>query len=647
MDGSVVDRERQVSGVERVVALPDRRETDRPHPGNLAFGVGVVVPGQTEVGVEGLDEAGDVVDAGVGPVGDEVGGSLVGEEDVHVRERLGPFDVLVGEVAPPVAREFVAGLLVAGRGEVAREPGDAEARDVGDGTREEGRVLDPRGRFAGAEGLDHVEVLVVPGDEPGRDRERVVSQVAHLQGHVGIGVRVGREQCLAPAGVVGVGVPQDEHRFASPAPGIVVGIAHRRVARAGPSVKRSRAKRYRVMHEVPTRRRFLRATAGAGLVGLAGCGSPEESGRDHRTVRVPADQPSIQAGVEAASAGDLVLIAPGVYEEAVAVTTPAVTLRGRDRNAVVLDGGYERSDGVDVEADGVAVENLTARHYTETGVYWDDVEGFRGSYLTAHTNGGYGIYASRSRDGRFERCYASGHADAGFYLGRNHPFETVVTNVVAERNALGYSGTSAGGDLTIRDSVWLDNGAGIVPHTLDRADPPQRDTRVVDNVVLRNDNAEVPVRAHTYPAFGTGIFVWGGSENVVEGNLVADHEHCGVAVHHNVVPPSDNLIRGNAVRDSGLADLALGVPSGSGTRFRRNGYETSLPAGIEGGEATGSERVASVYEAQERRAERRAFPQNDWRESAPPAPQPTMPDPAVAPRPAGKNATVGIGRSGE
>jgi plastocyanin len=89
------------------------------------------------------------------------------------------------------------------------------------------------------------------------------------------------------------------------------------------------------------------------------------------TVRVPQDRPTIQAAVDAASPGDLVLVSPGVYREAVEVTTPYLTIRGTDRNTVILDGGFELDNGIHaLEADGVAVENMTARNYTLNGFYW-------------------------------------------------------------------------------------------------------------------------------------------------------------------------------------------------------------------------------------------------------------------------------------
>jgi plastocyanin len=90
-----------------------------------------------------------------------------------------------------------------------------------------------------------------------------------------------------------------------------------------------------------------------------------------KTIDVPADQPSIQAAVDVAKPGDLVLVAPGTYDEGVIVLTPYLTIRGTDRNTVILEGGDKLANGIHViEADGVTVENMTARHYQLNGFYW-------------------------------------------------------------------------------------------------------------------------------------------------------------------------------------------------------------------------------------------------------------------------------------
>ena len=44
-------------------------------------------------------------------------------------------------------------------------------------------------------------------------------------------------------------------------------------------------------------------------------------------IRVPQDHDTIQTAVDAAEPGDLILVDKGVYEEAVDVTTPYVTIR--------------------------------------------------------------------------------------------------------------------------------------------------------------------------------------------------------------------------------------------------------------------------------------------------------------------------------
>ena len=66
------------------------------------------------------------------------------------------------------------------------------------------------------------------------------------------------------------------------------------------------------------------------------------------TLHVPDDHDTIQAAVDAAEPGDLILIEPGTYEEAVDVETEDLTIRGLDRNEVVLDGGFELENGIRV-----------------------------------------------------------------------------------------------------------------------------------------------------------------------------------------------------------------------------------------------------------------------------------------------------------
>ncbi|HJS26965.1 MAG TPA: PLDc N-terminal domain-containing protein [Actinomycetota bacterium] len=410
----------------------------------------------------------------------------------------------------------------------------------------------------------------------------------------------------------------------------------------------------------------LHGTPGAGMSGvvlageapLPGAGSGVGPGRETPPglpggeIRVPEDAPSIQSAVDAAEPGGLVLISPGVYEEAVVVTTPFLTIRGTDRNAVILDGRFRLDNGIAViEADGVTIENLTARHYLLNGFLWQSVFGYRGSFLTAFNDGAYGLFAYDSVYGQFDHSYASGHPDSGFYVGQCFPCHSVVTDVLAENNALGFSGTNAGGELFVVNSEWRDNMSGIVPNTLDSEElAPQREAVIAGNWVHDNNNEDAPAFDLQYPSFGIGILVNGGRGNLVTQNLVEDHVNFGIALlaspDEQVWLTEGNEVRGNLVRSSGDADLALGAPAAGGDCFDANAFATSLPPAIEWRNGCGSPlaRIAGgslgmVIGPLERYLDA-AFGEvevGDWRSQPPPPPQESMPgaegappDPAIA-----------------
>jgi hypothetical protein len=319
---------------------------------------------------------------------------------------------------------------------------------------------------------------------------------------------------------------------------------------------------------------------------------------------------------------------------------------------VVLDGTFERALAVHAIAADVVVENLTARHYTQNAFYWTGVEGYRASYLTAYNNQLYGIYAHTSRHGRFEHSYASGHTDSGFYIGESNPSNAVITDVVAEHNAIGYSGTNTGGCLTLKDSVWRHNKAGIVPNSLVTgaggtgpddyagATAPQTAMRIEGNEVVSNSNAGAPTRDFGDMAFGTGILVAGGTENVIVDNTVRDHLNFGIGLvlmfhRGQVFHPRDNVVRRNRVTRTTRADLALGWPNGGGNRFDANDASTSRPAGLDGRgvlSGLGDPWVTMVLFQQFVKSEFDDYPRGDWRTAPEPAPQPSMPDPERPPR---------------
>jgi hypothetical protein len=329
-------------------------------------------------------------------------------------------------------------------------------------------------------------------------------------------------------------------------------------------------------------------------------GGSTSSGTASGTLRVPSQYKTIQAAVNAAKAGSRVLVSPGVYREAVTVTTPDLDIRGLSRTGTVLDGGFARDNGFKVLADGVAIENMTARNYTSNGFFWTGVDGYRGSYLNAIRNGDYGIYAFGSTHGQFDHDYGEGSPDAGFYIGQCTKCDAVITDSLSEWNGIGYSGTNAGGNLLIIKSTWRDNRVGIVPNSgTEELHPPQRDATIVGNTVYDNNNAQTAAISIAQLAVGNGILLAGGNDDTVQRNLVYGHDLTGIGaipLPEKVINPDDkkamnfdargNKIEDNDVSGSGAADLALVTsidnPKDAGNNcFSGNHFTTSLPAHLE------------------------------------------------------------------
>ena len=110
----------------------------------------------------------------------------------------------------------------------------------------------------------------------------------------------------------------------------------------------------------------------------------------------------------------MVLVAPGVYDGAGDRHDAVHHDPRREPQPTIIDGGFERANGIQViEADGVVIQNLTARNELLNGFYWNRVHGYWGSYLTAYNNGDYGIFAYDSVYGQFDHSYASGSPDSG------------------------------------------------------------------------------------------------------------------------------------------------------------------------------------------------------------------------------------------
>jgi hypothetical protein len=375
--------------------------------------------------------------------------------------------------------------------------------------------------------------------------------------------------------------------------------------------------------------------------------NPAGSGAE---IRVPEDVPTLELAIARALPGDTIVLAAGTYPGGNVVPPDKhdITIRGVDRNEVVLDGADKRKNGIVVRADGVSILNLSAHNFLLNAFYWEGGDRFRASYVTAWNVGGYGIYAEDAEQGVLEHDYVSGAADAAYYVGECSPCRATISRVVARLSAVGYSGTNATG-VVIRDSVWDSNGAGIVPNTYaNEALPPQARATIVRNTVMNSGRARVPIQTALAGFVGVGIAIAGGNENAISRNRVTRSERFGIAVFPTarfVVfdpdakepgppwRPRGNRVSRNVVTGSGRADLALARGSGRGNCFTANVVTRTLPLGLQtrtcsGVSPAGDGGVASVLtrpvRVMFRETIRRRRPPS-YRSMPMPPPQPSMP----------------------
>lgn len=381
-----------------------------------------------------------------------------------------------------------------------------------------------------------------------------------------------------------------------------------------------------VLPRLAGRRRGLRgaafAIAAAAIVlGITACAPPDPASPD--VVHVPADVATISEAVALVADDGLVLVEPGTYRESVLIDTPGVTLRGTDRNEVVIDGEGLRSNGVQVIADGVRIQNLTVINHTFNGVLvtgmhdengpvahnldgyepldpeeFPPLRRFEVSFVTASNNGLYGIYAFNARDGVIADTYSSGSADAGIYVGQCEECGILVRDNVAENNAIGYENANASDSVVIVGNRFAGNRVGLTLLSwYQEAFLPQRSATVVGNLIADNFAAESP--AHVNGAFGIGVGLSGANGNLLERNLIAGNPSTGVqVVNTEDLASQGNRLTDNQFEENGvdIADVSSARAPSADTCISGSASVTLLPAalsdGCDGAAAAGADPTA-------------------------------------------------------
>lgn len=316
---------------------------------------------------------------------------------------------------------------------------------------------------------------------------------------------------------------------------------------------------------------------------VTGCSS---SAQDDQVIQVPSEVATLSEAVELADPGDLILVASGTYEEQVLVTTADITIRGEDRNEVIVDGGGIRPYGIVAMADGVRVENLTVTGATFYGLLftglhdesgpsaptansyepWDPskfppLQRFHADHITAYNNGLYGIYAFNAQHGVIQNSYASGSADSGIYVGQCTACDILVIGNVAELNAVGFENSNASDSVMLAGNRFTNNRIGLtLLSSYQEAFTPQRGNLVVGNLISDNNAEQTPSQA--LGGYGTGIGISGGVSNEILRNTITGNSRAGVLLNN----AEDLPALGNAFIDNRLAENRVDFINASAER---------------------------------------------------------------------------------
>lgn len=241
-----------------------------------------------------------------------------------------------------------------------------------------------------------------------------------------------------------------------------------------------------------------------------------------QTISVPTDAPTIQAAINLASDGDLILVAPGVYQENIQLAGKTITLASQFHTSqnpsfidqTIIDGGsnavitVKSSVGPDTKIIGFTIRNgndgikasgklhILNNRFINNG---DAIDYSSGGGIARHNvfenNGDDAVDFDNATDATIEDNLIRNNGDDGIEI-RLHPYSGPTLNIIIRHNTI--SGNDEDG-IQLIDYDGLSNRVFYIEHNL-ITNNAMVGLGLMDNGISNEDfrAASIPERIHLY-----------------------------------------------------------------------------------------------------------------------------------------------------